>query len=207
MPTLDSITVFVETYGYLAILGCMYLEGLCVPVPSELLLGFAGFLVYQGKLSFAGAVGAGWLGSFAGSCTIYAAARKGGRVFLYRWGHLVGLSPARLDLIAGWFGRYGPPVIIPWRQIPVLRTKISIAAGLLDMRPWIFAANTAVGIAVWCLLAVSFGYYFGQNWWLFVDLFSRLGKVVIAAVIAAAGAGAVALFLYLRRRRQQETPH
>jgi membrane protein DedA with SNARE-associated domain len=202
MPTLETLTLLVEDYGYLAIFIAMYFEGLCIPIPSEIVMGFAGFMVYQGKLSFPGAIFAGWLGSFAGSCTIYYAARKGGRQFLYRYCHLVRLSPAHLDTFCGWFRRFGPPLIIPWRQIPVLRTKISIAAGLLDLGAWVFVLNTAAGIAVWCALAVSLGYYFGQNWLLFVDIFSQLGAVVIAVIAVAAAAGAVAVLLYLRRRRK-----
>jgi len=203
MPDFESLTGLIENYGYLAIFLAMFLEGMCIPVPSELVLGFAGFLVYQGKLSFAGAVFAGWLGSFAGSCIIYYAARKGGRAFLYRWGRLVQLTPARLDTIAAWFSRWGPPLIIPWRQIPVFRTKISIAAGLLDMRAWVFSFNTALGIAVWCSLAVGLGYHFGRSWHLLVDIFSRLGAFVVAAAVVA-GLIAVGAFFYLRRRKIKE---
>lgn len=199
---LDNLTLLVEDYGYLAVFIGMFFEGLCIPVPSEIVMGFAGFMVYQGKFSLTGAILSGWLGSFAGSCTIYYVARKGGRQFLYRYCHLVRLSPAHLDVIGEWFHRFGPPLIIPWRQIPVLRTKISIAAGLLDLKPLVFVLNTAVGIVVWCTLSVSLGYYFGQNWMLFVDFFSRLGTFVVVAIVVAAVVGAVVLFLYLRRRRK-----
>lgn len=207
MPTLDSLTVFVEDYGYLAVVISMFFEGLCIPIPSEIVMGFAGFMVFQGKFSLPGAIFAGWLGSFAGSCTVYYAARRGGRQFLYRYCHLVRLSPAHIDTFGEWFRRLGPPLIIPWRQIPVLRTKISIAAGLLNLRVWVFALYTAAGIAVWCTLAVSFGYYFGQNWHLFVDIFSRLGTFVVVALAAVATLGAGALLLYLRsqKRARQET--
>ncbi|MDT8902644.1 DedA family protein [Anaeroselena agilis] len=202
MPALENLTLLVEDYGYVAVFVGMFFEGMCIPVPSELVMGFAGYLVYQGKFSLTGAILSGWLGSFAGSCTIYYAARKGGRHFLYRYCHLLRLSPARLDTIGEWFHRFGPPFIIPWRQVPVLRTKISIAAGLLDLKPLVFALYTAVGIAVWCTLSVSLGYYFGQNWMLFVDFFARLGTFVAAAIAVLAVVGVGGLFLYLRRRRK-----
>ncbi len=150
MPDLNSLTNIVGEYGYLAVFCTMFLEGMCIPIPSELIMGFAGFMVYQGKFSLGGAIAAGWLGSLSGSFTVYLVARKGGRKFLYRWGHLIHLGPERLDIIGDWFNRYGPPLIIPWRQLPVIRTKISIAAGLLDMRYIVFTAYTAIGIAVWC---------------------------------------------------------
>ncbi len=204
MPTLDSLTVFVEKYGYLAVFVSMFFEGMCIPIPSEIVLGFAGFMVYQGKFTFTGAILAGWLGSFAGSCTIYYAALRGGRQFLYRYCHLIRLSPAHIDTFGEWFRRLGPPLIIPWRQIPVLRTKISIAAGLLDLRAWIFVLYTAAGIAVWCTLAVSLGYYFGQNWLLFVEFFSRLGTVVVAALAVGGVAVTAAAYIYIRQRKRKE---
>jgi membrane protein DedA with SNARE-associated domain len=197
MPDLNSLTNIVGEYGYLAVFCTMFLEGMCIPIPSELIMGFAGFMVYQGKFSLGGAILAGWLGSLSGSFTVYLAARKGGRIFLYRWGHLIHLSPERLDIIGEWFNRYGPPLIIPWRQLPVIRTKISIAAGLLDMRYIVFTTYTAIGIAVWCSLAVSLGYYFGQSWETLLAIFSEIGHLIIIAIfVAVAG---VAAYLYRRR--------
>ncbi|HMM19646.1 MAG TPA: DedA family protein [Selenomonadales bacterium] len=202
MPDLGSLTDVVKTYSYLAIFFMMFLEGMCIPIPSELLLGFAGFMAYQGQLAFAGAILAGWLGSFAGSFAVYLLARKSGRKYLYQYGHLVYLSPERLDRIAGWFSRYGPVLILPWRQLPVVRTKISIAAGLLDMRYAVFTLYTALGILVWCTLAVSLGYYLGQNWEQLIDIFSETGYFIIAAVTALMLA--VLYFLHRRRKKTSE---
>lgn len=205
MPNFEALTVVVEDYGYLAVFVTMFFEGLCIPIPSELILGFAGFLVYQGKFSFAGSILTGWLGSLCGSLTVYALARTCGRTWLYRYCHLVRLSPDKLEIIAKWFNRFGPPLIIPWRQIPVFRTKISIAAGLLGMRTWVFVLNTAIGIAVWCTLAVSLGYYFGRNWHRLVDIFSRLGTYIVAVVILAGAAG-LGFFLYMRHQKTKGDP-
>ena len=206
MPDLNSLTKIVMDYGYLAVFCTMFLEGMCIPIPSELIMGFAGFMVYQGTFSLTGAILAGWLGSLSGSFTIYLLARKGGRKFLYRWGHLVRLGPERLDIIGDWFIRYGPLLIIPWRQLPVIRTKISIASGLLDMRYTVFTAYTAVGIAVWCTLAVSLGYYFGQSWQTLLAIFTDIGHYIIIAIFAAVALG-VGLFYYRRRRKIKEEVH
>jgi membrane protein DedA with SNARE-associated domain len=200
MPDLDVLAKIVMDYGYLAVFCTMFLEGMCIPLPSELIMGFAGFMVYQGNFSLTGAIFAGWLGSMSGSFTVYLAARKGGRRFLYRWGHLVRLGPERLDIIGDWFNRYGPPLIIPWRQLPVIRTKISLAAGLMDMRYTIFTAYTAIGIAVWCSLAVSLGYYFGQSWQTLLAIFTEIGHYIIIAILVAIAAGSL-LFYYSRRRK------
>lgn len=202
MPTEALIETIISDYGYLAIFVMMFLEGLCIPIPSELTMGFAGYLVYQGKFSLGGAIFAGWLGSFTGSFAIYAAARLGGRKFLYRWGHFVGLGPHRLDKISEWFNRYGPPLIIPWRQIPVVRTKISVAAGLLNMGYIVFAVYTAAGIAVWCGLSACLGCYFGQRWETIITIFTSIGNYVIVALLLIFILAA--LFLLVRRRKVRE---
>jgi len=198
-----NLTNIIASYGYIAILLFMFLEGMCIPIPSEFTMGFAGFLAYQGNLSLPEAILAGWLGSFAGSFSIYLLARKGGRKFLYSRGHLIHLGPERLDTIGVWFNRYGPPLIIPWRQLPIIRTKISIAAGLLDMRYIVFTIYTSLGIAIWCTLAASLGYYFGRNWELLVSFFSALGYYVVIAIVIAAFA--LVFFYYSRKRKLQKS--
>ncbi|MDR3564655.1 MAG: DedA family protein [Negativicutes bacterium] len=204
MTELDALTKIVADYGYLAVFCTMFLEGMCIPIPSELIMGFAGYMVYQGHFSLTGAILAGWLGSFSGSFSIYLLARKGGRKYLYRWGHVVGLGPRRLDIIGDWFNRYGPPLIIPWRQLPVIRTKISIAAGLMDMRYVIFTAYTALGIAVWCSLSVFLGYYFGQNWQNLLAIFTELGHYIILAIFGIILSCALFVVYHKRRKIKEE---
>ena len=180
-----DLTIIIASYGYVAIFFLMFLEGMCLPLPSELTMGFAGFLAYQGKFTIVGAILTGWLGSFAGSCGIYLLAHKGGRRFLYRWGHLVHLGPERLDTFGAWFCHHGPYLIILWRQLPLMRPKISIVAGLMGLRYVIFAAYTAIGIAIWCTLAASLGYFLGRNWRVLLSFFSALGYYVLIAIMVA----------------------
>lgn len=196
----------IQKYGYGAVFFAMLLEGACMPVPSELVLGFAGFLVYQGKMTFAGAVCAAWLGSLTGSFITYSAARYGGRRFLYKWGHFIHITPRRIDTFTAWFNHYGPLVIIPWRLLPVMRPKISIAAGLLKMKRRVFLACTALGIAAWCTLGVFLGSYFGYKWSSLVTVLPAYppeARLVIAGLIIAAGAGIV-LYAKARMRKINE---
>ncbi|HWR44431.1 DedA family protein [Sporomusa sp.] len=192
----------IEQYSYGAVCLAMVLEGMCLPVPSELVLGFAGFMVYQGVFSFPAAVGAGWLGSMLGSLFIYFVARQGGRNFLYKFCRIFRLSPVYIDKMGEAFICYGPQIIIPWRQLPIVRTKISIAAGLLNMRLATFCLLTALGIAVWCTLAVSLGLFFGPHWQKLIDIFTELGYLVIAlgGIIAVV----IGIYWYSRRKRKKE---
>jgi membrane protein DedA with SNARE-associated domain len=184
MSDISTFTDLVLSYGYLAIFIAMFFEGLCIPIPSELIMGFSGFMAFENQLTLPGVIAAGWLGSLCGSTTIYYFSRKNGRDIMYRWGHLIHLGPERMVTISHWFDRYGPTIIIPWRQLPIIRTKISIAAGLLDMKHAIFLFYTALGIAVWCALAACLGFYLGQNWPLLLAFFIALGHYILAILSA-----------------------
>lgn len=177
MPDFSLLTVYIQDYGYSAIFLASILEGACLPIASELVLGFAGLLVYQGQLSFWGAVSAGWLGSLTGAFIIYSLARYGGRKFLYRWGYVIHLTPVRIDSFTDWFNKNGPALIIPWKLLPVIRAKISIAAGLLKMNKTTFLCYTAIGVAVWSFIGVSLGAYLCNKWPLLDELLPRLGKL------------------------------
>ena len=180
MPDFSWLTVFIQDYGYSAIFIASILEGACLPVASELVLGFAGLLVYQGHLSFWGAVSAGWFGSLTGAFIIYSVARYRGRKFLYKWGYVIHLTPARIDSFTNWFNKNGSALIIPWKLLPVIRAKISIAAGLLKMNKATFIIYTAAGVAVWSFIGVSLGAYLGDKWPLVEKFIPSLGNMPLA---------------------------
>lgn len=160
----QALIQFIEKYGYLAIFTSMIVEGLGILVPSEIVMGLAGALVYLGQLYWPIAWLSGILGSMTGSFLAYKFARSTGRPWLYRHGKLIGLTGERLNKTASWFAQYGPVIIIPWRQLPVVRNKISLAAGLLDLPANVFLSFSAAGIALWCAIAMALGYYFGASW-------------------------------------------
>jgi membrane protein DedA with SNARE-associated domain len=194
----------IESYNYFAVFLAMLLEGASMPVPSELVLGFAGFLVYQGKLTFTGAVAAGWLGSLTGSLIIFTLARTSGRNLLYKWGYFIHLTPERIDNVGTWFTRYGPALLIPWRIMPVIRTRSSIAAGLLNMHPLIFAVYSAFGIAVWCIIGVTLGLYLGYHWQALADMTIKFSRFMIIGMLLTASTAA--LLLYSKLHKTKEAP-
>lgn len=201
MPDFNLLTAIIQNYGYSAIFLASILEGACMPIASELVLGFAGLLVYKGQLSFWGAVSAGWFGSLIGAFIIYSAARYGGRKFIYKWGHVIHLTPIRIDTFTDWFNKNGAALIIPWKLLPVIRAKISIAAGLLRMNKAVFLLYTATGIAVWSFMGVSLGAYLGDKWPVILELIPRLGK--ISAAVAALTAFGVAYLIYTKTKVKQ----
>jgi membrane protein DedA with SNARE-associated domain len=202
MPDLTVLTPIIENYDYLAIFFAMLLEGACIVIPSELVLGFAGFLVYQGKLTFISSAAAAWLGSLTGSLCIYCLAKYAGRNFLYRWGHVIHLTPERLDTTAIWFNHYGPAMLIPLRILPVIRPKTSIIAGLLDMNPAIFLGYTALGIGIWCAIGITIGQYLGSEWQVLLAMFYHFGRLLMIA--ASLLISCLALLWYFKLRKAKE---
>ena len=154
---MDTFTQLIEDYGYIALFLAMFLESMCLPVFSELVLGFSGYLVYRGDFSIYIAILVSALGSLCGATCIFLISRTGGRTALLRWGHLVKLTPDRVDKIGSWVSKYGPKLIIPWRQVPVIRTKISIVAGLFDLPFIAFFTYSAIGIFTWCTILAASG--------------------------------------------------
>lgn len=193
---LTSIVTLIEQNGYWAIFLGMLLEGLCLPIPAELILGFAGFLVSQHKLLLLGSILAAWLGSLAGSILIYFAARKYGCCLLYKYGCLCGLNHEKIDHVSQVFHRYGPIMIIPWRQIPVVRNKISVVAGLTKLPFATFFLYIVIGTGLCSALGISLGCYLGANWQILLNLLTSASNWMMLAGIMLTGSAAV--FLYSR---------
>jgi len=193
----------IEKFGYLAIFICTFIEGMCIPLVSELILGFAGFLVFKGTLTFLPTAFSAWAGSFCGSFFIYCVFRRGGRPLVYRYGHYIRLTPRRFDKFSEWFERFGPILIIPWRQIPVLRTKISIVAGIFDLNIYVFSVLTAIGIAVWTTAALYVSYSFGNNWQQLLALVKDLSDFIVYILIFSA-IGAVIMFYWRKKEKRKK---
>ena len=202
----DFVINNIERFGYLAIFVCTFIEGMCIPLISEVILGFTGYLVYKGTLSFLPALLSAWSGSFCGSFFIYMVFRRGGRPLVYKYGHYIRLSRARFDKFSEWFERFGPMLIIPWRQIPVVRTKISIVAGIFDLNIYVFSSLTAIGIAVWTTLALYVSMSFGKNWEQLVSLLSDLGSFVIFIILMSI-AGTYIVWYWRRKQKKRKNAH
>ncbi len=150
--------------GLLGVAGLMTLESTGIPIPSEVIMPFAGFLAANGQLSFWLAVLAGTIGNIAGSLVAYYIAAVGGRSLVERYGRVVLLSKRDLDQSEQWFKRYGGPMVLVGRLLPIIRTYISFPAGLAEMPLGPFVAYTAVGSLFWSWLLAWFGFTAGNNW-------------------------------------------
>jgi membrane protein DedA with SNARE-associated domain len=164
------VTDEVARYGELAIFLLMVLESACVPIPSEVTMLFGGALVSAPilapdlRLSLLGVILAGVAGNLAGSWLAYGVGYLGGRRLVDRFGRYLLLRPSELDRAHGWFERHGPQAVLVGRLLPVVRTFISLPAGVARMGFVRFTVYTVLGCLPWCAALALLGYALGDRW-------------------------------------------
>ena len=195
---------FIATYGYAAIFLLMAAESACIPVPSELIMTFGGALaagaVPGTSLNLVAVIIAGVAGNVAGSYIAWAAGRYGGQPALRRWGRRLRLEHD-LDRANRWFARYGPRAVLIGRVLPVVRTFISLPAGIAGMEPVRFGIYTTIGCIPWTAGLAYAGYAVGANWRSIVNGFH--GPTYVAAILIVI-ALAIAIWRYARRRKAHD---
>ena len=196
-PIVDVATEFIGSAGVVAVFLLMTLESACIPIPSEAIMLFAGFSVSNGELTLFGVVAAGVLGNVAGSAIAYAVGYYG-RLDLLEKNKLIHISPKHLKWADDWFARYGSWTVFFSRMLPIIRTFISLPAGVARMPFWRFTAFTIAGCVPWVLMLTFIGKQAGDHW----DQWKNSLHYVDYAVVAAIVVGVV--YLVLRRRRRRE---
>jgi membrane protein DedA with SNARE-associated domain len=197
-PIVDFATTQVGDYGVLAVFLLMILESACIPVPSEAIMLYGGFLVSRGDESLFWIVAAGVAGNVIGSWIAYGVGRYKGREWALRW-HWLHITPKRLDSADRWFARYGDWAVLLSRCLPIIRTFISLPAGIARMPFWRFTILTLVGCIPWVLALALVGREVGDNW---EDLQQQLHLVDYALALAIV-VGIVWLVVRHRRRRRR----
>lgn len=190
------ITDTIGAYGYLAIFVLMTLESALIPIPSEVTMVFGGFLVSRGELDFVlvGVLGA--VANLVGSWIAYYVGVVGGRPLVERWGRYVFLRAHELDRAEAWWSRRGDAAVFISRLLPVIRTFISLPAGIARMPLGKFSVYTLLGSLPWSFALTWAGVLLGNNW----ELFLRHSRPVVIAV-GVLTAGLIAWWLLRRRAR------
>jgi membrane protein DedA with SNARE-associated domain len=194
-PIVHVATDFIGSAGVVAVFLLMLLESACIPVPSEAIMLFAGFSVSEGELTMFGIVTAGVLGNVAGSWIAYAVGYYG-RLDLLERNKLIHISPKHLKWADDWFERYGAATVFFSRMLPIVRTFISLPAGVAKMPFWRFTAYTLAGCVPWVLMLALIGKSVGDNWEQWRHNLGYLDYVVLAAIVGGA------IYLLIRRRRK-----
>ena len=196
-PIVNVATDQVGAYGVLAVFLLMILESACIPVPSEAIMLYGGFLVSQGDESLVLMVTAGVAGNVIGSWIAYWVGRAKGREWALQW-HWLHITPKRLDQADRWFRRNGDWAVLLSRCLPIIRTFISLPAGIARMPFWRFTILTLIGCIPWVLMLALAGRAVGDNW---EDLQKQLHLVDYALIVAIVAGGVWLVVRHRRRRR------
>ena len=183
------IIAVISSSGYLGIVVLMAIESACIPLPSEVIMPFSGYLVYTGRFQLLWVATAGALGCNLGSALAYAVGYYGGRPLVEKYGAYILLSRRELDWADRFFARYGDSTVFISRLLPVVRTFIALPAGIARMPQLRFHFYTFVGSWPWCLGLAYIGMRLGEKWnsdprlklW-----FHRFDAVILAVLVIGA---------------------
>lgn len=179
------------TFKYPGLVAMLLIENLFPPIPSELILPLAGFLVGRGEMSFLPAVLVATAGSLLGAYMLYALGLWGGRSLILRYGRWLRVKERDLDRAEGWFDKYGDWVVFFARMVPGARSVVSIPAGILRMNLLRFTLLTALGSAAWNALLIGAGWFLGNNWRQVTNVVGSITNVVLVVLLVAVIGAAV----------------
>jgi membrane protein DedA with SNARE-associated domain len=196
-PLVRFATNVIGDLGLAGVFVLMLLESACIPIPSEATMLFAGFNVDKGEYSLFAAVAAGVLGNLVGSWIAYAIGYYGRVDVLEKHGRKLHIKPEHLAWADRWFERWGAPTVFFARLLPIIRTFISLPAGVARMPFWRFTVLTLLGCIPWVFMLTFIGKQAGANWKDWKDSLHYVDYAVLAMIVI----GVVWLFLRARRRR------
>lgn len=201
-PIIEIVSGFIVSMishlGYLGILVAMAIESACIPLPSEIIMPFAGYLVLNGKFTMLWVTIAGALGCTIGSITAYFVGKFGGRTFLEKYGKYLLIDEAEIDWADSWFKRYGNKTVFISRLLPVIRTFISLPAGIARMNFGKFVLYTFVGSLPWCWFLAYIGLKLGENWNTLGKYFHKIDVFIVAIAIVL-----LIIFVYYKIKKMR----
>jgi len=192
-----TVVDFLGQFGYWGIALGMLVESACIPLPSEIVLPFGGFLAARGDITFTEAIIAGQMGGLVGSILAYGIGRYGGRSLLERYGKYVLISKHEIDVADRWFAQRGELTVFLARLMPGVRTFISLPAGVAEMNFGRFLFYSFLGMLPWSFLFTYLGYRLGNHYSLVREYLHRFDLVIIALLAAAVG-----WFIWYKLRRR-----
>jgi membrane protein DedA with SNARE-associated domain len=198
------ITEFMEQFGYFGIFLMLAFENIFPPIPSEVILPFGGFMTTTTNLTIPGVIIAATLGSLLGAVILYYIGRlldvnRLERI-VERWGGLLRISKKDIRKADAWFDKYGYWTVLFCRMVPLVRSLISIPAGMSGMKFGVFMIFTTIGTLGWNLLLVLIGAALGESWEdiaMYMDMYSNVVYVLLAGGLVVLG------YLFFRKRSRK----
>lgn len=198
------ITQFMEQYGYLGVFLMIALENVFPPIPSEIILPFGGFMTTYTSMTVTGVVIASTAGSVVGAMILYGIGLlldvERLEKIIDRFGHILRVTKEDIHKADAWFDKYGIWTVFFCRMVPLIRSLISIPAGMSNMKFWLFIAFTTVGTLIWNIILVSVGAALGDNWdriTEFMDVYSNIAYTII-------GLGIIIFLVYFFNKKRKK---
>jgi membrane protein DedA with SNARE-associated domain len=179
------VIAVISQAGYPGIVLLMGIESACIPLPSEIIMPFSGYLVYTGRFKLAWVALAGAVGCNAGSLVAYYVGALGGRPLAEKYGRYVLVTRHDLELADRWFARYGDWAVFFARLLPVVRTFIALPAGVARMNFLRFNVYTFLGSLPWCLALAYAGLKLGERWTILRQYFHRFDTAIVVLIVIA----------------------
>lgn len=201
---LNNLTNFIistiSNSGYVGIFLLMIAESALIPIPSEVIMPFSGYLVSSGKFNVAYVIIAGSIGNLVGSLVTYYIGLRLGREFILKYGKYVLLRKSHLEITESYFKKYGDRSTFISRMLPAVRTYISLPAGVAKMNPKKFIMYTLIGSIIWNSALTYIGIQLGQEWKNILHYSNYFDGIVVIGVIAA-----IVIFFRSRRNKPADT--
>ena len=195
-----TITDMLASMGYIGVFVLMTIESAGIPIPSELIMTFAGFLSSGANAPMNWIVGAivGSLGTGMGSAIGYAIGAWGGKPMVDRYGRYIGVNSDKMVWAEKWFCKFGESAVFYTRLLPVVRTIVNVPAGLLGMNFYKFMAYSMAGALPWCLVLSYLGFSLGERWESIMG-YAHILTYAVVAIVAVAVVGAIVLYILVRQ--------
>lgn len=194
----EQVFIWLKDLGYIGILIGLMVE----IIPSEIVLGYGGYLVSQGAITFTGAVIFGTIGGTLAQLFLYWIGKYGGRPFLEKYGKYLMIKQKHLELSEKWFANYGVGIVFTARFVPVIRHAISIPAGIVNMPFWLFTGLTVLAVIPWSVFFIYIGKALGDNWRQIDEIAGNYAMPLIVTAVMMA-----LLYLWFERRKQKVGMH
>lgn len=182
----DFVIKVIDALGYPGVALLMAIESAAIPLPSEIIMPFSGFMVFEGRFTLHGIAMAGAIGSVFGSWVTYWLGKYGGRPLIIKYGHWVLITEHDLNLVDRFFARFGSWATFIGRVLPVIRTYISIPAGISRVPFWPFTLTAFLGSYIWSYFLGWIGFKLGENWPSIRGYFHQVDWVIAALLLAGA---------------------
>ena len=177
----------ISSLGYWGIFIGMFIESSSIPLPSEVIMGFAGYLVYKGELALLPVALVGALGNISGSTFMYLLGIRGGRPVIDKYGKYLHITKDKMDKVDRWFAKWGDELVFVAQLLPGVRTFISLPAGILKVNFPKFIIYTFLGAFLWCLVLAYTAYSLGEHWELLSSYIKRFEHVIFLGLVIVVG--------------------